>query len=65
LAVASFAPSGLVRFLLRTHGLRRGLHSFAATRLRGRGRPRHKALTPKQMPGFFELGVFGVFAVWG
>jgi hypothetical protein len=29
----SFAPSGLVLFPLSTHGLRRGLHSFAASRL--------------------------------
>src|ERR1019366_2263685 len=29
----SFAPSGLVHLQLATHGLRRGLHSCAATRL--------------------------------
>jgi membrane fusion protein, heavy metal efflux system len=29
----SFAPSGLVDLTARTHGLRRGLHSFAASRL--------------------------------
>src|SRR5579859_7868800 len=29
----SFAPSGLVPFLVCTHGLRRGLYSFATTRL--------------------------------
>ncbi len=33
-AVFSFAPPGLVLSLLPTHGLRRGLHSFAASRLR-------------------------------
>jgi purine nucleosidase len=30
----SFAPSGLAHFLLFTHGLRRGLHSYAASRLK-------------------------------
>jgi hypothetical protein len=30
---SSFAPSGLAFFPLLTHGLRRGLHSFAASRL--------------------------------
>jgi hypothetical protein len=30
----SFAPSGLGDLSLITHGLRRGLHSFAASRLR-------------------------------
>ncbi len=29
----SFAPAGLGRVLRRTHGLRRGLHSYAAPRL--------------------------------
>jgi hypothetical protein len=29
----SYALSGLSRFGLSTHGLRRGLHSFAASRL--------------------------------
>ena len=29
----SFAPSGLVRCRIATHGLRRGLHSCAASRL--------------------------------
>jgi hypothetical protein len=29
----SFAPLGLVDFPLLTHGLRRGLHSYAASRL--------------------------------
>jgi len=33
----SFAPSGLARFSLATHGLRRGLHSFAAPRLEREG----------------------------
>ena len=32
----SFAPSGLSHFFWFTHGLRRGLHSLAATRLEGR-----------------------------
>ena len=34
----SFAPSGLGLFCFPTHGLRRGLHSFAASRLRVGGR---------------------------
>jgi hypothetical protein len=29
----SSAPTGLARLLGKTHGLRRGLHSFAASRL--------------------------------
>jgi len=32
----SFAPSGLALLARLTHGLRRGLHSFAASRLGGR-----------------------------
>jgi hypothetical protein len=32
-ADVSFAPAGLVSLLLNTHGLRRGLHSSAASRL--------------------------------
>jgi hypothetical protein len=31
----SFTPSGLVLVLFAPHGLRRGLHSFAASRLAG------------------------------
>jgi hypothetical protein len=34
----SFVPPGLVPFLSATHGLRRGLHSFAAPRLSSRDR---------------------------
>ncbi len=32
-AVFSFAPAGLVNMIAHTHGLRRGLHSIAASRL--------------------------------
>jgi len=32
--VGSFAPLGLTPHMLASHGLRRGLHSFAALRLR-------------------------------
>ena len=31
---SSYAPLGLADFPLRTHGLRRGLHSYAASRLK-------------------------------
>jgi hypothetical protein len=31
--LSSFAPLGLGRFIHPTHGLRRGLHSYAASRL--------------------------------
>jgi hypothetical protein len=61
-----------------THGLRRGLHSFAANaagvdhlrlrafQLRDRGSIRHNSeFLHQQMPGFFVLGVFGILAVGG
>jgi hypothetical protein len=37
--LVSFAATRLGRFLLTTHGLRRGLHSNAASRLTSRGEP--------------------------
>jgi uncharacterized membrane protein YgcG len=40
----SFGPLGLARFLLLTHGLRRGLHSFAALRLKTDAFRRHLLL---------------------
>src|SRR6266436_5336610 len=51
----SFAPPGLCALLLRSHGLRRGLHSFAAPRLglpipRNRRRFPIRLLLPGQRP---------------
>jgi hypothetical protein len=48
-----------------THGLRRGLHSFAALRLGVISFAQRSALAHQQMPGFFVLGVFGILAVGG
>jgi hypothetical protein len=50
--IVSFAPSGLGDICLRTHGLRRGLHSFAASRLESRDEPVTRACEEcrKQIP---------------
>src|ERR1019366_1259913 len=54
----SFAPSGLAQFPLAPHGLRRGLHSYAASRLNAVSRVHfsddHRAMT-QTPPGLESL----------
>ena len=54
---SSFAPAGLGQFCARTHGLRRGLHSFAASRLRFL---RHNLSTQIRAPYF----IGGTYGMW-
>ena len=52
--ICSFAPSGLGPLPANTHGLRRGLHSYAALRLNS------SELKPRKVPSAqADSGLFG------